>query len=704
MARLTTVHATIVDALRHHARVVPDRTAVRFVPAASDPAALTFAELDGAATRVAAALRRDIGAGDRVLMIYPPGLDFVTAFFGILYAGAVAVPLVPPRRQGAGEAMRALLANAEPSAIATCSEMARRITEVMAELGSPLALVETDRLVGEGEAAGANSPDALAVLQYTSGSTGSPRGVMIPHGHIARNAQLLAKETEVDARSVWVNWAPHFHDLGLFGGICTPLYAGITTVLMPPAAFVTRPLRWLEVIAQHGGTISVAPNFAYDLCVRQIRDQDCDELDLSCWTVAACGAEPIRMETMNAFAERFARFGFRREALWPCYGLAEATLFVCGGPSAQGQTAAHVSLAALREHRLVPAQSWRDMVAVPSCGRASPEHRLVAVDAQTLRRCPPDVVGEIWIDGSTTGLGYWRNPAETSRVFGARLASGEGPFLRTGDLGFVRDGTLHVTGRIKEMMILRGQNVYPQDLEATARAAAPEIAAAAAFALAGAATQRAGMAIEQPKQMSGDPAAVLAAVRDAVWLHDGVELECVIMTRRRALPKTSSGKLQRARIASMLVDGTLPVLAEWRAEAAAEGADSADAVVMMIGLAHQAPSEQIAAVKRYLDGLLRSLLGLTAADLDGDGTLMSMGVTSLGIMRLRRRIESDLMLMLDADLLWQEVGVAELASRLRNVVLASPLCADAQALETLAAEIAGMSDEDVARELAEHAA
>jgi acyl-CoA synthetase (AMP-forming)/AMP-acid ligase II/acyl carrier protein len=527
---------------------------------------------------------------------------------------------------------------------------------------------------------------------------------MVTHGNIARNSLLLARQADVDDQSVWVSWVPHFHDLGLFGSICTPLYNGFESVLMPPAAFVTRPVRWLEAITKYGGTATVAPNFAYDLCVREIDDADCADLDLSGWKLAGCGAEPIRMETLNGFAERFAPYGLRAEALCPFYGLAEATLLVTGGPVGIGQTAANISSAALRENRVLPPDGDDDIRAVPSCGRPSPEHRLLVVDPETNRRCATDAVGEIWIDGSTTGPGYWNHAQETKRVFGARLASGEGPFLRTGDLGFVRDDTLYITGRIKDVIILRGQNIYPQDLEATARSVVPEAPEAAAFALEGASTERAVLVIEQPRTAKGDPQKMLASVREAVWHNHGVELDHVVLTRHRALPKTSSGKLRRSAARAALIDGSLPVLAEWRAQASDSGHLETDvaprAIALILHLSSLPETERSRAIEDYLIDIVNELLGIGVDARDRDTSLIALGATSLGIMRLKRRFETDLMIALDADAVWQEITIAGVAVHLHEAMLASPLWENAAAVERLAEEIACMSDEEVSRQLA----
>jgi hypothetical protein len=389
----------------------------------------------------------------------------------------------------------------------------------------------------------------------------------------------------------------------------------------------------------------------------------------------------------------------------PFYGLAEATLLVSGGPVGIGQTATTVSSSAIRRNRLDAPQGRHDAYDVPSCGKPSPEHQILIVDPETRQRCGPDAVGEIWIDGSTTGPGYWRNPEETARVFGAHLAGGEGPFLRTGDLGFMREGILHVSGRIKDVMIIHGQNVYPQDLEATARLAMPGIAEAAAFTLSDQATERAVLVIEESKRAAGNAASILEAVRAAISANNGIDLDHVVLTRHRTLPKTSSGKIQRSQAREMLRDGSLTVLAEWRgdSEVSRPAGNHTDAIALVLDLRRQPESRQLQSIKTYLGHIFGELLGFNGDDLDRGENLMVLGVTSLGITRIRARVESDFMIRLDPGLLWQDCGFADLATELHKRVLTSPLWANADAVERLAEEVAQMRDEDVARELGSNA-
>jgi acyl-CoA synthetase (AMP-forming)/AMP-acid ligase II len=628
----------------------------------------------------------------------------LAAFLAVLYAGGIAVPLVPPRRQGPGDALREVIANAQPAAALTESTLLPRIRSTLIACQSALDPINTDGVpLVEAERLAPPPPSAVAVLQYTSGSTGTPRGVMITHENIVQHAVQLIRATESDQHSVWVGWAPHFHDLGLFGGICIPLWAGFPTVLMPPAAFAARPLMWLEAVSTYRGTVSGAPNFAYDLCVEQIESEDCAGLDLSSWRVAGSAAEPIRMETVTAFADKFAEFGFDRRALCPYYGLAEATLTVTGGPVWHGQTAAEVSAAGLKAGRIMPPLGGNDIQAVPSCGRLLAVNRTLIVDPGTGVPLADDAIGEIWIDGPTKALGYWNDPTETERVFGARPAGVEGTFLRTGDLGFVRDDTLYVTGRIKDLIIIGGQNIYPQDLEATARAAVPGAGAVAAFAMSGVATEQAVLVIEQPKPAPADPEALLAAVREAVWRVNGVECGRIVLTRQRAIPKTSSGKLQRAATRAALMDGALPVLAQWqtRDEGRASGAGQGlEGLVLALGFLEQNAAEQVRSTELYLERVLHEVLGVPGDALHADATLMASGATSLAIMRVKRRLESDLLLTLDGDLLWREMTIRDLAVHLHGAMLESPIWGDARELEREAANIRGMSDEDVDRHLA----
>ncbi|HEV7785623.1 MAG TPA: fatty acyl-AMP ligase, partial [Thermoanaerobaculia bacterium] len=452
--------------LRARAEERPNQAAFTFLTDGETEAGrLTYAELDFRARAVAAALREAVPPGERALLLYPPGLDFIVAFFGCLYAGVVAVPAYPPRPNDRSQArLRAIARDAEPrvalstsatlSGLAGLAAMAPELAAVRWMATDALASGVSDRQLSE------PSPESIAFLQYTSGSTAEPKGVEVTHANLLHNERMIGAAFEQDESSVVVGWLPLYHDMGLIGTVLQPLHAGGRCVLMSPLAFLQRPMRWLEVISRYRGTTSGGPNFAYELCVRKATPEALAGLDLTSWRVAFNGAEPVRAETLERFAGTFAPCGFRPEAFYPCYGLAEATLFVAGGVPGRRPRIAEVEAAALERNEVVSiAGSDRGARRLVSSGRPWMGQRIVVADPETGAACPPGRVGEIWIAGSSVARGYWRNPEATTHDFGAHLAGpgSDGPFLRTGDLGFVADGELYVTGRLKDLIILRGR-------------------------------------------------------------------------------------------------------------------------------------------------------------------------------------------------------------------------------------------------------
>ncbi len=418
-----------------------------------------------------------------------------------------------------------------------------------------LAVEEVDPRLAEQWEEPAADPSTPAFLQYTSGSTALPKGVIVTHGNILHNEAMIRAAFGQSEESVIVGWLPLYHDMGLIGNVLQPLAAGATCVLMPPLAFLQRPVRWLQAIHRYRATTSGGPDFAYDLCVRKVGPEQRAGLDLSSWKVAFNGAEPVRAETLDRFAEAFAPCGFRREAFYPCYGLAEATLFVAGGRLGEPPVVGRFAAAGLERGEAIPSPASRakagcwSAAARPGAGSGS----LVA-DPGTGEPLAPGQVGEIWVAGPSVAAGYWSRPEETARTFRARLAGdsgqGDGPFLRTGDLGFVRGGELFVTGRLKDLIILRGRNHYPQDIERTAEQAHPELepGGAAAFSVDVAGEERLVIAHEVGRRFarSGVPVAqVAAALRLAVAEEHEVQVHEVVLLRTGTLPRTSSGKVQR---------------------------------------------------------------------------------------------------------------------------------------------------------------
>jgi len=471
-------HPTLLDLLSERARGRPGFPIFTFLDDdPRDARAIDYAELDARARRVAAALQAVADPGERVILLYPPGLDYIAAFFGCLYAAMVAVPAYPPepaRLERTLSRLRAIARDARARVVVTASWIAAMKDLVFAqapELGE-LRWIATDAL----DAAAADAwrrpdvgADTLAFLQYTSGSTGTPRGVMLSHRNLLHNLGLSAHAFQLRPDSIGVFWLPPYHDMGLIGGILGPLYTGFAAALMSPLTFLRRPVRWLEAISRLRATVSGGPNFAYDLCARKITRDEARTLDLGSWTLAFSGAEPIRPATLDRFAQAFGPCGFRRERFYPCYGLAEGTLIVSGGVPDEPPRIERVDARALARHRVAPARPGEPAArAVVGCGRSLLDQELAIVDPRTRRACPEAAVGEIWVKGPSVALGYWHRPEDTAQVFGAtRADTGDGPFLRTGDLGFVLDGELFVTGRCKDLVIVRGRNHYPQDLEQT---------------------------------------------------------------------------------------------------------------------------------------------------------------------------------------------------------------------------------------------
>ncbi|HVR99989.1 MAG TPA: fatty acyl-AMP ligase, partial [Thermoanaerobaculia bacterium] len=446
--------STLIELLRERARERPGHRLYTFLADGEEEAGvLSCGELDVRA-RALGALLRQVAAGEPVLLLFPPGAEFVTAFFGCLYGGAVAVPAYPPRARRVDSRLWSIFRDARPRVVLTTAAVLARLAEVRErspELAAARWIAIDDPaevpsgLADEWRDPGLE-PGAVAFLQYTSGSTSSPKGVRVTHGNLLHNQALIQRAFRQTEESVVVGWLPLYHDMGLIGNVLQPLYSGARCVLMSPWAFLQSPARWLRAISRYRATTSGGPDFAYDLCVRKVRPEQRAGLDLSSWTVAFNGAEPVRAETLERFAAAFAPCGFRREALYPCYGLAEATLFVTGG--APGEPPATGPF------------EGRTLVASGRPDDASLE--VAIVEPESLARRGEDEVGEIWLRGASVTGGYWSRPELTEASFQAATAEGDGPYLRTGDLGFLRGGDLYVAGRLKDLIIIRGRNHYPQ--------------------------------------------------------------------------------------------------------------------------------------------------------------------------------------------------------------------------------------------------
>jgi acyl-CoA synthetase (AMP-forming)/AMP-acid ligase II len=581
--------STLVDILRWRALRQPEQQTHVYLPdGETEGDHLTHATLDCQARSVGALLQSQRAGGERALLLYPAGLEFIAAFFGCLYARVIAVPLPAPnltQPQRSLPRLRAIINDAQPSVVLTTSAIlsdAKGLFTQAPELQKMRWLATNtvgDSLAQESWEPAVTSSD-LALLQYTSGSTAEPKGVMITHGNLLHNSTYISRLFTFNTDGVTVSWLPAFHDMGLTNGIIQPVYHGRPCYLMPAVAFLMRPVRWLQAISRYKATISGGPNFAYELCTRGITPEQRETLDLSSWDVAYNGAEPVRADTMKRFAATFAPCGFRSGALHPCYGLAETTLMVSGGSLSDAMFRT-IDVAAFEQNRIVDARAQHKNVrTLVGSGHSLHDTRIAIVHPESCNACAPDQVGEIWVSGPSVTQGYWNRPEDTERVCRAFLNdTREGPFLRTGDLGFMQDGDLFVTGRLKDLIIISGRNLYPQDIELTVEHSHPALrpACCAAFSVEGTGEEQLIIAAEvDPRyartvrtlpdgegrahpngRLPLDVEAVVRAIRRAAAEEHDVRVHTVVLLRAGRIPKTTSGKVQRHACKAGFLNGTL---------------------------------------------------------------------------------------------------------------------------------------------------
>ncbi|MEU3980760.1 fatty acyl-AMP ligase [Streptomyces sp. NPDC026672] len=565
---------TLVDQLTEHAANHPDRTAYRHLvtgDADGEVQHLTYARLATRTRAVAAWLQEHVPAGSRAMLLYPPGLEFINGYLGCLAAGVVAVPGVPPQGRSQNHRalirMKRLLADADARVILGGREVLAALdsaAEHLPELDG-IPRVVTEDIPDEAATAWREpdlTADSVAFLQYTSGSTSAPRGVMVTHGNLLDNERVITERMghTPDAiaaydHELYVSWLPVYHDMGLIGPVLNTVHLGATATLFSPLHFLQRPARWLSAVTRFRPHTSGAPNFAYELCLKHATPQLLDELDLSAWKVAFNGAEPVRAATLRRFTETFAPAGFRDTALYPCYGLAEATLMVTGATAGAPPTL-------LAADESGPHAGEQDAATV-GCGRPGPGVTLAIADPERQMELPGGEVGEIWVGGASVAKGYWRNTLATRETFRATLPAHEGRFLRTGDLGFLRDGELFVTGRLKDLIVVDGRNHYPQDLELAAELSHPALrpGCTAAFSVdSGVEGEQPVVVAELAPEAAGEHEKIGELIRSAVGEAHGLSVHDVVLVHPGTIPKTSSGKIQRRATRTAYQDGTLAVV------------------------------------------------------------------------------------------------------------------------------------------------
>ncbi|HET6891237.1 MAG TPA: AMP-binding protein, partial [Pyrinomonadaceae bacterium] len=670
---------TLVQLLTNRASLQRDERAFTFLPdVASEDLCITFGELEKRARAIGAWLQHEGAAGERVLLLYPSGLDYIAAFFGCMCAGAIAVPVYPPRLNRPMPDLEAICVDAQPAlALTTASVLSnieRRLTHSTGlKTLRWIAIEEVPTGLEDDWREPPVNVDGVAFLQYTSGSTGARRGTKVSHRNIMHNLALIRYGFELGPDGIGAFWLPMHHDMGLIGAILEPFFIGRPSILMSPASFLQRPVKWLEAITRFKATITGAPNFAFDFCINRIAPEDRSALDLSSLKVVFCGAEPIRNETLERFAQAFEQSGFRREMYYPCYGLAEATLLVSGAVGAGAPVVQHVRQSALTQNKVLPSSAGEsDSRTFIGCGKTFPGQKIIIVHPERLVQLPSDEIGEIWVSGPSVTQGYWNCPEETERIFHAYLAdSGEGPFLRTGDLGFLRDGELFVTGRFKDLIIINGRNYYPHDIERTVGYSHPSLRldACAAFSVEAQGSERLVIVQEVSrghlKTLSVPD--VVEAIRQAVTEEYDLSLDALVLIKPGTIPKTSSGKIQRGSCRSAFMNDGLQKIGEWSSVVNVESTQvtlAADQRDNNSNLAQEHPFRTAAEIETWLIRRIANRLGLPESAVEREKPFSHYGINSVEAVS----IAGDLATWLDATvsptLAWDYPCIKLLAAHL----------------------------------------
>lgn len=667
---------TLTELLQNRCQSQPDRQLYTFlVDGETEEKYLTYQALVWQAQSIGATLQSLVKPGERALLLYPPGLDYIAAFFGCLYAGVVAVPVYPPdlnRLDRTLPRLEAIVRDAQPAIALTTTPILALVSTVLAQMPgfSTIEWLATD--VDLVEAVHWKMPpidgDTVAFLQYTSGSTAAPKGVMLTHHNLLHNSALIYECFGHSAESQGVIWLPPYHDMGLIGGILQPLYGDFPVTLMSPIDFLKRPFRWLQAISRYKATTSGGPNFAYDLCLRKITPEQLATLDLSSWDLAFNGAEPVRYDTMEKFAAVFGPRGFRQEAFYPCYGLAEATLIVSGGTKERQPAAQTIDSAFLRQNRVEKvATTQANAVTLVGCGHTLTEQQILIVDPNTLHPCPSGHIGEIWVCGPSVAQGYWQQPEATQEAFQAHLAEGgEGTFLRTGDLGFLQDGELFIAGRLKDLIVIRGRNYYPQDIELTVERSHPGLrpGCGAAFSVDIAGEERLVMAQEISQQaLAQDLHEITNVIRQAITAEHELQVYTVLLLQPGSIPKTSSGKIQRHVCRAAFLSKSLDVVSRSTLEESTppikvSSTEAQASFIRKALLTIQEPAARHSLLTFYLQEQVARVLNLPTTQID-----VEQPQSTAGLDVLKHELETNLGVVLSEADFRQAVSISQLASQ-----------------------------------------
>ncbi|MBC7878685.1 MAG: amino acid adenylation domain-containing protein [Anaerolineales bacterium] len=673
---------SLVKILLTRAQEQPDELVYRFIQDdQSEVISITYGELDRRARAIGAWLESFGARGERALLLYPAGMDFVASFMGCLYAGVTAVPAYPPRLNRPVPRIQSIVDDSRASFALTTSTILLNIEQRFEHAPDLQALhwLNTDQVPAGLEADWRDpqiTSDTLAFLQYTSGSTSQPKGVMVSHGNLMHNLKAISHGFHIDSSVVGVFWLPSYHDMGLIGGMLEPMYLGGSATWMSPVSFLQRPVRWLEAISRYRGNSCGAPNFAYDLCVDKVTPEQMETLDLSSWTLAFCGAEPIRPETLERFARTFAGCGFQKSSFYPCFGMAESTLIVSGGDGPSEPRTFTVDRKSLEHDLVVPASpdddgSWT----MVNCGKPIIDQKIVIANPTTLEQSTSDQVGEIWVSGPSVAQGYWRLEDETRNTFRAYLSdTGDGPFLRTGDLGFLKDGELFVTGRLKDLIIIHGSNHYPQDIELSVESShiALQPAGGAAFSVTDGGKERLVIVQEVTRQnRKPDINEVASAIRQAVAEKHDLQVFAIVLVKPMSIPKTSSGKIQRRACKKAFLENTLEVVGQWNVRSSSLNQVTVQKAEKTEPIAQKSipdikQNKSAVAIQSWLMTHIASMLEIESTSIDPRQPFTYYGLGSIQAVSLTGDLEVYLSRTLAPTLAWDYPTIELLANYLAN--------------------------------------
>ena len=671
---------TLIELLNDRAQNLCNEVAYTFLQQGEEVHSLTYGELDNQAKMIAVYLQSLNAAGERALLLYPPGIEFIIAFFGCLYAGVIAVPAYPPRRNQKMMRLRAIVKDAEAKVALTTASLLSNVESRLANNLDLKALhwLATDEVARELTSwqPPKISSETIAFLQYTSGSTGIPKGVTISHGNLLHNERMIKEAFGHTSNTTVVGWLPLFHDMGLIGNVLQPMYLGRTCILMSPADFLQKPFRWLQTISRYQATTSGGPNFAYDLCVRRTTPEQRASLDLSSWSLAFTGAEPVRAETMERFAEAMKACGFNPQAFYPCYGMAETTLFVTGGLKTDYHKVKPVDAEALEQNKIEAVKKGNSVRRIVSCGQTWLEQEVTVVNSESLTRVRDNCVGEIWVRGKSVAQGYWNRPEQTEPTFNAYLAdTSEGPFLRTGDLGFLQDGELFVIGRTKDLIIIRGRNHYPQDIELTVEqshpALRPDSGAAFSVEIKGSEQLVVAQEVERSYLRKLDVNKVVGAVRQAVSKEHELQVYAVLLLKTASIPKTSSGKIQRHAARAGFLNKSLDVVgSNYLENSYYIGRE--DSLTREVLLTIE-PENRQQRLESYLQEQVAQVLRVAPSQLNPQLLLSTVGLDSLMALELQQRFESSFGIVLPITDFIDRSSISYLANQLLECLTVTSL-------------------------------